>query len=141
MNTYLPLFGTKQPFQHGGNKCASHYILDNPQLPKLHKLMVHIFRRSSLGDFLLLLIVSSAEEASRMVQPPDLRQVTVLTKADWLRIQDELNRVNRDKESMREAANQREALHLQSTEVVKLWSNTIAVSCLYLICFLKFMCL
>lgn len=75
-----------------------------------------------------------------MVQPPDLRQVTVLTKADWLRIQDELNRVNRDKESMREAANQREALHLQSTEVVKLWSNTIAVSCLYLICFLKFRC-
>lgn len=84
-----------------------------------------------MGDFLFLLLVSSAEEASRMVQPPDLRQVTVLTKADWLRIQDELNRVNRDKESIREAANQREALHLQSTEVVKLWSNTIAVSCLY----------
>ncbi len=72
-----------------------------------------------------------------MVEPPDLRQVTVLTKADWLRIQDELNRVNRDKESMRAAANQREALHLQSTEVVKLWSNTIAVSCLYRV-FLRF---
>ncbi|XP_044071942.1 coiled-coil domain-containing protein 173 [Siniperca chuatsi] len=70
--------------------------------------------------------VSSAEEASRMIQPPDLRQVTVLTKAEWLRIQDELNQVNKDKESMREAAKQREALHLQSKEVVKLWSNTIA---------------
>ncbi|XP_045909561.1 coiled-coil domain-containing protein 173 [Micropterus dolomieu] len=70
--------------------------------------------------------VSSAEEASRMIQPPDLRQVTVLTKAEWLRIQDELNRVNKDKESMREAAKQREALHMQSKEVVKLWSNTFA---------------
>ncbi|XP_070694759.1 cilia- and flagella- associated protein 210 [Pempheris klunzingeri] len=67
-----------------------------------------------------------AEEASRAIQPPDLRQVTVLTKSEWLRIQDELNRVNKDKESMREAAQQREALHLQSKEVVKLWSNTIA---------------
>ncbi|XP_051259642.1 cilia- and flagella- associated protein 210 [Dicentrarchus labrax] len=70
--------------------------------------------------------VSSAEEPSRMMQPPDLRQVTVLTKAEWLRIQDELNRVNKDKQSMREAAKQREALHLKSEEVVKLWSNTIA---------------
>lgn len=63
-----------------------------------------------------------------MVQPTDLRQVTVLTKAEWLRIKDELNQVNKDKESMREAVKQREALHLQSKEVVKLWSNTIAVS-------------
>ncbi|KAL7384639.1 hypothetical protein ABVT39_006131 [Epinephelus coioides] len=70
--------------------------------------------------------VSSAEEVSRMMQPPDLRQVTVLTKAEWLRIQDDLNQVNKDKERMREAAKQREALHLQSKEVVKLWSNTIA---------------
>ncbi|XP_040913771.1 coiled-coil domain-containing protein 173 [Toxotes jaculatrix] len=68
----------------------------------------------------------SAEEASRMIQPPDLRQVTVLTKAEWLRIQGELNQVNKDKEKMREAAKQREDLHLQSKEVVKLWSNTIA---------------
>ncbi|XP_022596635.1 coiled-coil domain-containing protein 173 [Seriola dumerili] len=69
---------------------------------------------------------SSAEEASRMIQPPDLRKVTVLTKAEWLRIQGELNRVNKDKERMTEAANRREALHLQSKEAVKLWSNTIA---------------
>ncbi|KAK2906101.1 hypothetical protein Q8A73_010044 [Channa argus] len=66
------------------------------------------------------------EDSSRMIQPPDLRQVTVLTKAQWLKIQDELNRVNKDKESLREAAKQREALHLQSKEMVKLWSNTIA---------------
>uniref|UniRef100_A0A3B4WHU9 Cilia and flagella associated protein 210 n=1 Tax=Seriola lalandi dorsalis TaxID=1841481 RepID=A0A3B4WHU9_SERLL len=68
----------------------------------------------------------SSKKASRMIQPPDLRKVTVLTKAEWLRIQDELNRVNKDKERMTEAANQREALHLQSKEAVKLWSNTIA---------------
>lgn len=75
--------------------------------------------------------MSSAEEASRMIQPPDLRQITVLTKAEWLRIQDELNKVHKEEESVREAAKQREALHLQSKEVVKLWPNTIAVSCLY----------
>lgn len=63
-----------------------------------------------------------------MILPPDLRQVTVLTKAEWLRIQDELNQVNIGKESLREASKQRESLHLQSKEVVKLWSNTIAVS-------------
>uniref|UniRef100_A0A671YSD2 Cilia and flagella associated protein 210 n=2 Tax=Sparus aurata TaxID=8175 RepID=A0A671YSD2_SPAAU len=67
-----------------------------------------------------------AEEASRMIQPPDLRQITVLTKAEWLRIQDELNKVHKEEESVREAAKQREALHLQSKEVVKLWPNTLA---------------
>lgn len=66
-----------------------------------------------------------------MIQPPDLQQVTVLTKSDWMRIQEELNMVNKDQESMREAAKQKEALHLKSQEVVKLWSNTIAVSGLY----------
>ncbi|KAM8856505.1 cilia- and flagella- associated protein 210 [Spinachia spinachia] len=70
--------------------------------------------------------VSSTEEGNRMIQPPDLQQVTVLTKSDWTRIQDELNMVNKAQERMREEAKQREALHLQSQEVVKLWSNTIA---------------
>ncbi|XP_074515454.1 cilia- and flagella- associated protein 210 [Sebastes fasciatus] len=70
--------------------------------------------------------VSSAEEASRMIQPPDLRQVTVLTKAEWLRIQNELNQVNEDRDTVREVAKQREALHLRSKEVEKLWSNSIA---------------
>uniref|UniRef100_A0A3B4WLV1 Cilia and flagella associated protein 210 n=1 Tax=Seriola lalandi dorsalis TaxID=1841481 RepID=A0A3B4WLV1_SERLL len=69
----------------------------------------------SFGLLITVCFASSAEEA-----------ITVLTKAEWLRIQDELNRVNKDKERMTEAANQREALHLQSKEAVKLWSNTIA---------------
>ena len=42
-----------------------------------------------------------------------------------------MNQVNKEKESIKEAVNQREALHLQSKEVVKLWSNTIAVSYLH----------
>lgn len=65
-----------------------------------------------------------------MLQPPDLRQVTVLRKAEWRRIHDEMNQVDRNKERIKEAAKQREALHLQSQEVVKLWSNTITVSCI-----------
>lgn len=72
-----------------------------------------------------------AEETSRMFQAPDLRQVTVLTKAQWLRVQDELNQVDEEKERLREVANQRLALSLKSKEVVKLWANTITVSCLW----------
>ncbi|TKS67235.1 Coiled-coil domain-containing protein 173 [Collichthys lucidus] len=69
---------------------------------------------------------SSAEEVSSMIQPPDLRQVTVLSKAEWLRIQDSLNQVDKERQSLREATKQREALYSTSQEVVKQWSNTIA---------------
>ncbi|KAG9340986.1 hypothetical protein JZ751_020180, partial [Albula glossodonta] len=55
-----------------------------------------------------------------------LRQVTVLPKAEWLRIQDNLNHVNKHNESLLEASKQRHELHLRSKEVVKYWSNTIA---------------
>ncbi|XP_069558634.1 cilia- and flagella- associated protein 210 [Brachyistius frenatus] len=66
-----------------------------------------------------------ADEAMRAIQPPDLRQVAVLSKTQWQRIQDELNQVDKDKESRKQAVKEREALHLQSKEVVKQWSNTI----------------
>ncbi|XP_062861990.1 cilia- and flagella- associated protein 210 [Trichomycterus rosablanca] len=59
-------------------------------------------------------------------EPVDLRQVTVLPKSEWLRIQDSLNHVNRQRESLIAAARQRQDLHLRSKEVVKNWSNTIA---------------
>ena len=75
-------------------------------------------------------IASLADEASRMIRLPDLQQITVLSKSEWLRIQDELNQANKDKECMMEGVKHREALHLQSVEVAKQWSNTIAVSCL-----------
>ncbi|KAG7464055.1 hypothetical protein MATL_G00183190 [Megalops atlanticus] len=68
----------------------------------------------------------SKEDAVTPFQLPDLRQVTVLPKAEWLRIQDNLNHVNKHHESLLETAKQRHALHLRSKEVVKFWSNTIA---------------
>lgn len=69
------------------------------------------------------------EEVNKGADFPDLRQVLVLSKPDWLRIQDEMNQVDKEKKRMIEEAKQREALHLQSVEVVKQWSDTFAVSC------------
>lgn len=73
-------------------------------------------------------IVHAQEMRKETMPEPDLRQVTVLPKSEWLRIQDSLNHVNKHNESLKEAARQREAMHLRSKEVVKFWSNTIAVS-------------
>ncbi|XP_067843613.1 cilia- and flagella- associated protein 210 [Heptranchias perlo] len=56
----------------------------------------------------------------------DLRQVTILPKNEWERIQDNLNGVNREAEFLRVQREEREALHLQSKEVTKHWTNTIA---------------
>lgn len=58
----------------------------------------------------------------------DLREVTVLPISEWRRIQDSANHVNRHHEHLIAVAKQREAMHLHSKEVVKNWSNTIAVS-------------
>lgn len=64
----------------------------------------------------------------KMIQLPDVHQIAVLSKAEWQRIQDELNKVDKDAER-REEARQREKLHIQSKEMVKTWPNTVAVSC------------
>ncbi|XP_068602867.1 cilia- and flagella- associated protein 210 [Brachionichthys hirsutus] len=61
-----------------------------------------------------------------MLHPPDLRQVTVLSMTEWRRVQEELKQVDKVKERMSEDVKQREALHLQSEEVVRQWPNTIA---------------
>lgn len=83
-------------------------------------------------QFLIFLeIILSAAEASNTILLPDLRQVIVLPKAELRRIQDELDRVDKEKESMIEEAKRRETLHLESVEVVKQWSNTLAVSGLH----------
>uniref|UniRef100_A0A8C7ZWX7 Cilia and flagella associated protein 210 n=1 Tax=Oryzias sinensis TaxID=183150 RepID=A0A8C7ZWX7_9TELE len=66
----------------------------------------------------------SAEEGN--IQAPDFRKVPVLGRADWLRITDETIGVDKDRERLRGAAKQREALHLHSQEVVTKWSNTVA---------------
>ncbi|XP_018585175.1 coiled-coil domain-containing protein 173-like isoform X1 [Scleropages formosus] len=65
------------------------------------------------------------EETITPIQAPDLCQVAVLPKAEWLRIQDNLNHVNKHNNVLQEISKEREALHLRSKEVVKLWSNTI----------------
>lgn len=70
---------------------------------------------------------ATVNKVSEMFQLPDLRQVTVLSKAEWQRIQHEMDQHNPEKERVTEEAKQREGLHQQSVEVVKQWSNTIAV--------------
>uniref|UniRef100_A0A8C1TSD0 Coiled-coil domain containing 173 n=1 Tax=Cyprinus carpio TaxID=7962 RepID=A0A8C1TSD0_CYPCA len=56
----------------------------------------------------------------------DLRQVVILSKSEWQRLQDSVNGVNQRNRSVTAAAEQREALHMRSKELVKHWSNTIA---------------
>lgn len=76
-------------------------------------------------------------EDTQINLPPDLRQFTVLRKTDWMKIQDDLRGVNKEQQRLREAAKHREALHLQSKEVVKLWSNTITVRSLLKSCWVS----
>lgn len=72
--------------------------------------------------------VNSAEVNTKPNSPVDLRRVTVLPTSEWRRIQDSVNRVNKQHERLIAAAREREAMHLRSKEVVKTWPNTIAVS-------------
>ena len=58
----------------------------------------------------------------------DLRQVTILTQGDWSRIAAQLERKSREEEKMRAMQEEKKALHQRSKEMVKNWSNTIAVS-------------
>lgn len=61
-------------------------------------------------------------------QPIDLNQVSVLTQADWNRIQGHLTRNVREKELIETKRAEKLALHQHSKDMVKNWSNTIAVS-------------
>ncbi|PVD29918.1 hypothetical protein C0Q70_09177 [Pomacea canaliculata] len=54
----------------------------------------------------------------------DLRQMTVLSKAEWLRIQEELNRRHIEEEQLKRIRNEREEQKKRSKEMVKNWSNT-----------------
>ena len=58
----------------------------------------------------------------------DLRQVTVLSKQDWERIECELNRKNIQDEMVRKIREDREEQKRKSKEIIKNWGNTIAVS-------------
>lgn len=68
----------------------------------------------------------SSSGDSTMIQLPDLRKVTFLSKSESMRIQDQIKNIDRDQERRKEDTIRREALHLRSKEVVKSWSNTIA---------------
>ncbi|XP_042192406.1 coiled-coil domain-containing protein 173 isoform X2 [Callorhinchus milii] len=56
----------------------------------------------------------------------DLRQVTILPKAEWQRIEDVVSGVDCEAEFNRAQREEREELHKRSKEVIKHWSNTIA---------------
>ena len=58
----------------------------------------------------------------------DLRQVTVLSKQDWERIECELNRKKIQDEMVRKIREDREEQKRKSKEIIKNWGNTIAVS-------------
>lgn len=61
----------------------------------------------------------------------DLRQVTVLSKPDWDRIQQQLHRKQMEAERMQRIHEEREAIKNRSKEMVKDWGNTIKVSFIF----------
>ena len=58
----------------------------------------------------------------------DLRQVTVLSKGDWERIQQQLYRKQIEEERLQKMVREREERKAKSKETVQHWGNTIAVS-------------
>lgn len=56
----------------------------------------------------------------------DLRQVTILSKTDWDRIQQQLNRKQIEEARLRKVREEREERKNKSKEVVQHWGNTIA---------------
>ncbi|NXR10108.1 CC173 protein, partial [Semnornis frantzii] len=58
----------------------------------------------------------------------DLHQVIVLPKAEWERIQDNLDRATREAACILTEKKEREEMHLRSKAAVKDWPNTIMVS-------------
>ena len=57
----------------------------------------------------------------------DLRQVTVLSKADWERIQFQLNRRKLEEEKQARKRLEKDALYEKSRSKVSTWTNTIEV--------------
>lgn len=57
----------------------------------------------------------------------DLRQVTVLSKADWERIQKQLYRKQMEEERVKRIREENEDQMRRAKEMTKDWSNTITV--------------
>lgn len=78
-----------------------------------------------------LLISIVAASATRPVallsQANDLRQVAVLSKDDFARIQYLLKKQQIEKEAQEQAAQEKEAVRLRSKELVQNWDNTLQV--------------
>ena len=55
----------------------------------------------------------------------DLRQVKILSRDDWARIQNQLHRKEIEAERRRSAKEKREELRNRSKELVKTWPNTL----------------
>ncbi|XP_072274402.1 cilia- and flagella- associated protein 210 [Pyxicephalus adspersus] len=66
------------------------------------------------------------ENVDLTIKPVDLREVTVLPKADWERIVNYNNSLENEARRLYEERKELEALHLRSQEVVKNWTNTIS---------------
>lgn len=62
----------------------------------------------------------------------DLRQVIILPKAEWERLQDNLGSVSREAARILAEKKEREEMHLRSKAAVKDWPNTIMVSTRYI---------
>ncbi|XP_039351223.1 coiled-coil domain-containing protein 173 isoform X4 [Mauremys reevesii] len=56
----------------------------------------------------------------------DLRQVTVLPKAEWVRIRDSVDSAAREAARIHAERKERKDMHLRSKAIVKNWPNTIA---------------
>ncbi|XP_053453840.1 cilia- and flagella- associated protein 210 isoform X2 [Nycticebus coucang] len=56
----------------------------------------------------------------------DLRQVTIIPRDEWERIQDSLDSLTREAACLREERKAKREMHFRSQEVVKHWTNTYA---------------
>ncbi|KAH3715195.1 cilia- and flagella- associated protein 210-like [Dreissena polymorpha] len=69
---------------------------------------------------------ATPEAPPQVPDTTDLRQVTILTKSDWDRIQQQLHRKQIEDDRLRQVKEERENRKNQSKEVVQHWGNTIA---------------
>jgi hypothetical protein len=64
----------------------------------------------------------------RLPDAADLRQMCIMTKSDLNRIQENLNRRQRDKDALQQEITRKKELAERSAQVTKNWTNTIAVN-------------
>jgi len=66
-------------------------------------------------------------EASRLPDAADLRKMCIITKSDLNRIQENLNRRQREKDAIQNEIQRKQELAARSAQITKNWPNTIAV--------------